>query len=632
MASNFTLRLITQRAAGGDPIIRERQVEGPTVSIGRSVENDVVLADLSVDPRHAQIMAVAPGRVRVETVGGLPFIANGKSDQRVELDLASKPQLAFGDYTLALEPAPDGDVAVIVTRVEAEHAPEPSIFSLKAKLLGRRRLAWTLGLGVLALCLIIPVFFSDLFQGQKIRPDQQWSSGPLSQAHAFLEKDCNACHQKAFVAVRDQACLSCHGKAAPGGQLAVDRRVRELGSPFRPIPVAEHGVAGFSAAEMHKRLIRGEPPTGDWLNRVQAVFNHPTDRCASCHVEHTHATGGAQASAKAPAPPRQEKPTLIVVRDCQACHSQLKMRLKDTTLIDTPNWEKHPRFRPQVTRGGRDAPGPRLWLTSNPREETGLIFPHDTHLNPLGGPARQAIGLGRTHPDAGPVTCTSCHERQGEGFRPVEMERDCEACHSLAFANRGGALVKLPHEEPAKVMAFLTNFYGGGGAAAGVYRAAFSPGGACVDCHTISWRGAEAVVAPVHLSQSFMPRSGFNHAIEQHGAKSVDEKVCRDCHRSAALKANPAAVAAQPWRVSTEASDLMMPDKADCASCHGNSKAAKADSAPADCKTCHSFHTPGQATCEPSERPIAVRSWTANEPPKCLAHPRRYATATPPKS
>jgi hypothetical protein len=311
------------------------------------------------------------------------------------------------------------------------------------------------------------------------------------------------------------------------------------------------------------------------------VFNHPTDRCASCHIEHTHSTG-PQGAKTGPAP-RQEKPTLVVVQDCQACHTGLKDRLKDTTLVDTPDWGKHPKFRPIVTRGGEDKPGPRLWLTSNPREETGLIFPHDTHLNPLGGPARQAIGLGRTHPGTSPVTCTSCHARQGEGFKPVEMERDCEACHSLAFASQGGRLVKLPHEEPAKVAAFLNTFYGGGGTAGSVYRAAFSPGGACVDCHKISWQGATAVVAPVHLSQSFMPRAGFNHAIEQHGAKSVDEMVCRDWPPLSRGEGHPPA--RRPGRVSASASDLMMPDRAQCATCHGNPKATKADSAPADCKT-----------------------------------------------
>ena len=50
MAEIFHLKLITQRAAGGDPIGREREVPGPEATIGRAATNDVVLPDLAVDP------------------------------------------------------------------------------------------------------------------------------------------------------------------------------------------------------------------------------------------------------------------------------------------------------------------------------------------------------------------------------------------------------------------------------------------------------------------------------------------------------------------------------------------------------------------------------------------------------
>lgn len=632
MAQDFFLRLITQRAAGGAPIVRERRVKGPQLNIGRSAENDIVLADLSVDPRHARLRLTGPGRALVESVGGLPFQSGGKDLQRIELDVAAQPELTFGEYQLKLEPGDDGDVVVIVTREEADHVPSPSVFSLRASLFSRRRLAWTFGVGILLVALLIPVFASGLFRGEKIRPDQQWSTGPLAEAHAFLEADCNACHQKAFVAVRDTACMSCHEQKHPLQQANFDADLQQRGSPFSPVAVPEHGTEGLPADELHDRLRKGTPPTGGWMGRVQSAFNHPTDRCASCHIEHTKATG-PQGTA-APTAPRQAKPTLVVVNTCESCHTQLKMRLSDTKLIDTPDWGKHPKFRPQVTQDARDnAVAPRLWLTSNPREANGLIFPHDLHVDPLGGPARQAIGLGRTKPGASPVTCTSCHAREGTDFKPVNMERDCEACHSLAFAQGPNGLAKLPHEEPEKVLAYLNQFYGGGGQGAGVMRAAFTGNGACVACHTITWKGSMPVVARVHLSQDFMPRSDFNHMIEQHGGKSADELVCRDCHRSPALRANPAATRAQPWRISSNAADLMMPDKAQCDTCHGNEKARKADSAPADCKTCHSFHDPGLATCDPQDRPLEIRTWPkVASAPKCGVKPRRFATAQAPAS
>ena len=35
-------------------------------------------------------------------------------------------------------------------------------------------------------------------------------TGALSGPHKMLGKDCSACHEKAFVSVRDETCLSCH--------------------------------------------------------------------------------------------------------------------------------------------------------------------------------------------------------------------------------------------------------------------------------------------------------------------------------------------------------------------------------------------------------------------------------------
>jgi len=52
MAQEFHLKLITQRAAGGDPIIRERHLAGPELTIGRASENQVSIPDTSVSRKH----------------------------------------------------------------------------------------------------------------------------------------------------------------------------------------------------------------------------------------------------------------------------------------------------------------------------------------------------------------------------------------------------------------------------------------------------------------------------------------------------------------------------------------------------------------------------------------------------
>lgn len=608
MAQVFQLKLITQRAGGGDPIVRDREVEGLVATIGRSTGNDIVLADLSIDPQHARMRFTGPGRISLESTSGLPFEVAGKPVLGAELNAASHPIVTFGAYILSFEPGEDEAVVVTVKREDDEHHANPGIFSLQAKVFGRRSMAWVLGSGTLLLCLAIPLIFVLFSAPPKIGLDKQWSTGPLSTSHAFLQNDCKSCHANAFVAVRDETCLTCHAadpKAAPKA-LA---HAKQLGSPFAPRLVAQHAP--------HADL-RKATPLPDGLGAkasvlVQRAFNHPTDRCASCHVEHTPTKGGD------PKAPLADKPKLVVVQDCESCHSELKMRLGKTDLIDTPDWSKHPGFRPLVmTQAGPTPRFQRVALDTAPEERNGLTFPHRLHLEPTGGVARQAISLGKAAGYGAALECAACHRRtpDGKDFKPIEMERDCGDCHSLAYARVGGEFRNLPHGDLQKVVATLagrgpeaiadsvrqrpgqirpTAFAASG---AGAYRATFSPGGACYDCHTISWEGDTVRMAPVKLTDRYMPRGGFDHSVPEHGGPGPSKAGgfrCADCHRA---------------QTSDKSGDLLIPDIAKCGACHGQTTAKIAAADDADCTTCHSFHAPGQATPKPGQPPLRTLRWT----------------------
>lgn len=607
MAQEFHLRLITQRAGGGDPILRERVVARPDATIGRALENDIVLTDLSIDPSHARMRFSGPGRISIESIGGLPFVVGGRAVQRAEIDVASHPVVAFGEYSLTFEPGEDGAVKLTVTREDDEHHASPSIFSLQAKAFGRRNMAWILGAGIFLVCLLIPMFVVLWTANPRIHPDDQWSSGPLSKAHAFLEKDCRSCHTQAFVAVRDTACLSCHA-AGSGAQKAL-ARAKAAGSPFEPRLIAEHAP--------HEALETATPLPDGLGARIsvlaQRAFNHPTDRCASCHIEHTPAKGGT------PQAPLSDKPKLVVVQDCESCHSQLKMRLAKTDLIDTPDWSKHPGFRPLVmTVAGRTPTFRRVDLDTAPQEHNGLTFPHRLHLDPLGGVARQAIDLGKGAGYGAALECASCHQPtpDGKAFLPIQMERDCGDCHSLAYARVAGEFRNLPHGDLPKVIATLagrpisapggsdrvrpgeirpTAFAASG---AGAYRATFSPGGACYDCHTITWSGDTVQMAPVKLANRYLPRGGFDHSVPEHGGPGPSKAggfKCADCHRA---------------QTSDKTTDVLIPDIAKCGTCHGKTTAQIAAADDADCATCHSFHAPGAATPRPGHPPLKTLRWT----------------------
>jgi hypothetical protein len=603
MTQAITLRLITRQAGGGE-IVRTRRIEWGEALIGRSPEADIHLPDLAVDMEHALLKVTGQGRVSLQTLTGEPFRVDGKITSRVELEAVRGHVITFGDFDLLLGQGGEGDIAItVLRREEEEHMPPASLFSLKASIFGRRRMAWTLGLVILALCLLAPLAGRAVLGQARIHPDRQWSSGPLSKAHAFLEKDCQACHAQAFVAVRDQACLACHSAGADPAK--IDARVTREGSPFLPLLISDHAP--------HERLIRAMPPPPTIRGRVAVLFetalDHPRDRCASCHLEHA-ATPPDPAAPKTADILRPGKPALVVVNDCAACHSRLKMRLPSTGLIDTPDWSRHPDFRPLVTVGF-DGPQPRLQriaLSAHPAEANGLTFSHRTHMDPTGGTARQGRELGAARGYGAALTCQSCHRPDGGGFKPIEMERDCGACHSLAFAGGAGALQTLRHHDMRNVVGVLRGALPPANPPAAdpaVLRRALAPGGLCVDCHTVlpSAGPLGAQIAPVHIAERVLPWGDFNHAVPAHAGVGRGAAACSDCHKAQA---------------SNRSQDLLIEGIATCRACHGKTEHETTAFAGAQCSECHSYHQPGEAPRTGQDRLFTALGLPAGAKPRGL--------------
>ncbi len=610
MAQTITLRLITRQAGGGE-IVRVRQVAGSEAMIGRAPDCDIHLPDLAVDMEHAVLRVTGQSRVSIEALGDEPFLVDGKPALRVELEVIRGHTVTFGEFDLLLGQGGEGDIAVTVKRREDDHQPTASLFSLKAAMFGRRRMAWTLGLLILALCLVLPFAGASYLSHLRIHPDQQWSTGPLSKAHAFLEKDCQACHQRAFVAVRDTACLSCHQRGADADTARIDARVTRKGSPFLPLLISDHAP--------HDRLLRAMPPPptirGQVVSIFQTAMNHPNDRCASCHREHTTAPPDPHVPATADVV-RPGKPALIVVRDCAQCHSRLKMRLPSTELIDTPDWNRHPEFRPLVTTAF-DGPRPKLQrisLAGHPLEANGLTFSHRIHMSATGGVARQGQVLGSARGYGSALTCQSCHRPDGGGFKPMEMERDCGACHSLAFAQVGGQLQTLRHHDMRNIVGVLRGSLapapiqegkGGPSVDPAVLRRALAPGGLCVDCHTVrpSAGPLGAEVAPVHLANRVLPWGDFNHGVPAHNGVGKGAAVCADCHKA---------------QTSDRSQDYLIEGIATCKACHGKTEHETAAFAGGQCAECHSYHAPGQAPRTGQDRLFTALGLPAGQKPRGL--------------
>jgi predicted CXXCH cytochrome family protein len=586
---SFLLRRIAITADGRE-IIRATPVADSSIIVGRDAASALHLADLAVNPQHARITTNDGRHIEVESLTSLGFEVDGRTVDRVTIDAGDGAELRFGGHriTVGLDTdSPSPRISLTIARTdELSHSAldrdEATAFSLRGKIPGRRMSAWLFSIFVLAAFLAAPIYAWMSWRGVEERPngfhaDASWTSGPLSTAHASLADDCQSCHVDAFVAVTDNSCLSCHDDDA-------------------------HDHAPLT----RQLAAKGDP--GAWratLIRIGAAFNRPEGRCVDCHTEHEGA-GPMPATAQ---------------QFCTDCHDGMSARLTDTKLGDAGDFgTSHPQFRPLVmTSPGATADDEpvyrRMTWTAALTENNGLKFPHGLHLQRAGGVARMARSLDmQTQDGAAGLDCASCHKPTADRvrFQPVDMERDCQSCHSLAFESVGGVTRTLRHGQPQQVIADLYAYYrstpptrpinlGGmarrrpGGFAEGetynIYfretavrpsraddavRAVFSRGGACNDCHTITPpRGGNSwQVTPVAQTTRYMEHGWFDH--DDH---NDDGEQCSDCHAAAR---------------STNANQLLIPGIKTCRDCHGG-EGSDADVA-SSCASCHEYHAGEDAT------------------------------------
>lgn len=587
---SFILRRISTTKTGKQ-IIRDTALPGETITLGREGGNAVHIADLAVNPHHATISSDDGRHVRIAASEGLGFDLNGRTLDVADIDSAAGAELRFGGHRLTI--AREGDnIVLLVERIDelsqsSKDVDEVKAFSLQGVMPGKRAGAWTFAVLMLLAFLVGPIWAWSSYRNVDERPDgyhadSAWMSGPLSSAHANLKKDCQSCHVDAFVAVTDKACVNCHTGEHKAMSMA------HAGAPAAMLLAARHPPG------MGEKVLAG----------FAKAFNKPQGRCVDCHTEH-------EGAGPMPATPQ---------KFCADCHDGMTARLKvaghPTMLADAADFGTgHPEFRPLVRAapGGkpmRAAPGGPLL------DYDGLKFPHDLHLQATGGVARMAASFRGRYDFGKKLECENCHRPESDGVRikPVEMERDCAMCHSLAFETVGGVTRTLRHGEPDQVVADLIAYYRstpptrplqlGGmerrrpgqyaeGQVYNIYfrevavrpsraedavRTVFSKGGACYDCHTIfapqsgnSWR-----VMAVKQTPRFLQKGWFDHDAHK-------ETDCADCHTAATG--------------SKQAADLLVPGLRQCRDCHvgeSGARLVKVETATeSPCAMCHEYHSDG---------------------------------------
>jgi hypothetical protein len=575
----FRIRTIDLTATGRE-IVRERELGQPELTIGRAAENDVHLPDLAVEQRHVRVVPASGGRLRLEAMGTLGFTVDGRSTREVTIDPGEGSELTLGSYRLQFGEE-DGAVAVTIRQVEEREGGKGEAlggFSLTHVLPGKRPLAWIGLLAILGLFLALPVW-SHLNRAQAdpdveesgdqpdaVMMDASWRTGALSSVHHGLEDNCEACHTEPFVAVRDETCLTCHEDIADHAE--------------QPRQAGARGPLGrFDAAQWD----------------VAHAFNKPgPGACTDCHTEH---------EGRGRMEPTRE-------RFCADCHGLLDTRLTDTALGNASDFGKaHPRFQAVLNTERGQAQPVRVSLAERPLQWNGLKFPHDLHLRARGGVTQMARRLGKGNGYGEALECSDCHRPTADGVRflPVDMEQDCESCHSLVIDQVGGVYRKVRHGDARQARAELLALgrasrppiVSGRGrpgqfGAGGLYRVEFggpatgtallaramAKQGLCGECHTPAASGAGAAgsleVMPVTQPARYMIQGWFDH--EDH-----KQEQCTSCHAA---------------KTSDASSDLLLPDIAQCRDCHMGESAREAE-VPSGCAMCHSYHPRTGAAAAP---------------------------------
>ncbi|MBC7521377.1 MAG: cytochrome c3 family protein, partial [Sandarakinorhabdus sp.] len=566
---SFVIRQIAKRADGGD-IIRTRTLEAAEITIGRGTDCDIQLADLGVMLRHARLSQLSDGTVAVEATGGIPLEIGGNFVNRADLVVAQHPEINIASHRLTLSTGETpGAIAITAERVvavsdSADAASETGIFSLRDTIPTKRAMAWMLAAIILIAFLAAPLFMiagrdtglpqdmvaaaarpeSASKAGRLVPataeaprakggylPDMAWTSGPLSTAHAGLSNNCGACHSKPFVSVTDSACTACHTADA----------------------VPNHATPA--------RMEKGRLPATGLVSGIHQGLNLPEGRCASCHKEHEGPRGAL----------------MVAESFCTDCHTGLSGRLTDTRLVNVPNWDGHPQFKPTlVMKPSLTAPRfERVSLAGRPQENSGLIYPHDLHMSATNAVANMVRQQGLPGKN-GALACNYCHTPDADGvrFKPIEMEKNCGACHDLAFAKDGGIVRTLPHGKPEQVAGIVRDFYLGQAISprAGVQRldferrqpgrmaeletadlritsaaeartradaaiaGIFGKGGVCSDCHAVINTGApnaaeRFTIAPVTLTDHYLPKGRFPHNQHLTYDKKTGDAACITCHK-----------------------------------------------------------------------------------------------------
>ncbi|WZO96860.1 cytochrome c3 family protein [Isosphaeraceae bacterium EP7] len=443
------------------------------------------------------------------------------------------------------------------------------------------------------------------------------SPGPLIEAHATWEANCEACHVP-FTPIKGNS---------PLDALAL---------------TAKTSTAASRCESCHAGSAHHAAPAG---------MNVAKNDCAGCHQDHQG---------------RLARLTRLDDSKCKSCHAMLgdfrhegsaNPALANIEGFSTGLSNSHPEFEPlkhpdpggikfnhalHMSPGLTTTPGGKPFLASKIRLEKD----RDAYRG-SSGVADSSVSL----------RCQSCHATNpadlrapgrvdlsvaattGASMLPIRYEVQCRACHELGFDTTKPDMMMTHRIQPSEVSTRLREYFSGeilrddpafmaryvparpglgpisalepkvqtlGDRLVSKVREAstllFDGDRACQKCHDYASR--DQLGAPTQVKAANIPQVWFTHANFDHSAhRGVD---CRSCHAGAYPDATPA---------SMSKADVLIPGIESCRQCHapkaqagwmaGASSKVASGGATFDCTLCHSYHVRGTEAVAGGTRTIA---------------------------
>ena len=189
----------------GQPQRDSQRVAGPTLNIGRGAQCQIHLPDPRVALEHARI-TVAEGGASIAAEPGR-ILVNGRAVDGCRLAVGDR--IEAGPYVIEVEKSPTGIVlALAVTLTEPLQAGfDGRRYKLQPPRLSKRRLAYLSFIGVLVLCLLVPIApdllgtrasvakaspkrDNEMINAAAAQVMQAWNPGTLSESHQTFGDDC----------------------------------------------------------------------------------------------------------------------------------------------------------------------------------------------------------------------------------------------------------------------------------------------------------------------------------------------------------------------------------------------------------------------------------------------------------